>query len=192
MFINYVALMLLNLVAGLVILAGFVYELDRANRRRWVPALMVVGLVQTATGLHMIFTWPLPGSHNIAFGEVSVLLGTLWLGAALAESQGWDLFPLTIYGFFSGIAAMVIGVRIINLGMTLSPLVSGVGYVLPGLAGVLSAPAYRFRQNRSVRLAGVALLALAALIWAAMAYGAYWGHVADYANWVPATMRAAQ
>ena len=190
MFINYVALMLLNLVAGLVILTGYVWELDRTERRRWVPALGVVGFVLAASGLHMIWNWPLPGSHNMAFGEVSVLLGVLWLGTALAERQGWDLMPFTIYGAFSGLAAMVVGLRIIDLGMTRSPVLSGVGFILTGLAGVLSVPGYQLRNKREVRLAGVLLLAAAALLWSVVAYGAYWSHVADYANWVPATLRA--
>ncbi len=192
MFINYVALMLLNLVAGLVILAGYVYELDKIERRRWAPAFAVTGFVQTVTGLHMIWNWPLPGSHNVAFGEVSVLLGVLWLGTALAESRGWDLLPLTIYGAFAGLAAIVVGLRIMNLGMTRSPVLSGIGYILPGLAGLLSVPGYLLRSNRSIRLAGVLVLAVAALLWAVVAYGAYWGHVADYAGWVPATLRAVQ
>lgn len=192
MFINYVSLMLVNLVAGLAILAGFVHDLDKSERRRWVPAFAVVGFVQTVTGLHMIWNWPLPGSHNMAFGEVSVLLGVLWLGTALAESRGWDLLPLTVYGAFAGLAAILVGLRIMDLGMTRSPALSGIGYILPGLAGVLSIPGYLLRSNRLVRLAGVLVLAVAALLWAVVAYGAYWGHVADYANWVPATLRAAQ
>jgi putative membrane protein len=189
MFINYLALMLINLAAGLMIFAGFVYDLHRVERRGWVPALAVVGFIQAAAGLHMIWNWPLPGSHNVAFGEASVLIGLVWLGLALAESRGLTLLPVMIFATFAGLAAIVIGVRIIDLGMTRSPLLSGVGYILPGLIGALSVPGYLMRTSRLVRLVGVVVLVAAGVLWAVTGYGALWGHIANYAGWVPATLR---
>lgn len=68
MFVDYVALMLINMTAGLVLLALFVYKgLDDKDQRRWVPGFAMVGLVALVTGLHMIWNWPLPGSFNISF-----------------------------------------------------------------------------------------------------------------------------
>jgi putative membrane protein len=118
-----------------------------------------------------------------------VLIGLVWLGLALAESRGLTLLPVMIFATFAGLAAIVIGVRIIDLGMTRSPLLSGVGYILPGLIGALSVPGYLMRTSRLVRLVGVVVLVAAGVLWAVTGYGALWGHIANYAGWVPATLR---
>ena len=69
MFIDYITLMLINMVAGLVLLADFVYRgLDGANPKRWIPGFGLVGAIALVTGLHMTLTWPVPGSFNISFG----------------------------------------------------------------------------------------------------------------------------
>ena len=57
MFINYITLMLINMVAGLVLLADFVYRgLDGANLKRWIPGFGLVGAIALVTGLHMMWT----------------------------------------------------------------------------------------------------------------------------------------
>ena len=95
MFIDYITLMLINMVAGLVLLADFVYRgLDGANLKRWIPGFGLVGAIALATGLHMMWTWPIPGSFNISFGETTVLFGGLYVATAMAIAQGWDLLTL--------------------------------------------------------------------------------------------------
>ncbi|MEC4814161.1 MAG: DUF981 domain-containing protein [Scytonema sp. PMC 1069.18] len=186
MFINYITLMLINLVAGLFLLAGFVYYgLGRDNQKRWVPGFGITGAIALVTGLHMIFTWPVIGSYNIAYGETTVLFGILFIGTAIALAQGWDLLTLAIYGFFAGLVAIVIGVRIINLSLTRSPLLSGIGFILTGLGGVFAAPTLYLNTNRTLRLVGAIVLVAAALVFAFTGYLAYWGHIADYSNWKP-------
>ena len=190
MFINYITLMLINLVAGLFLLAGYVYfGLNRTNQKRWVPGFGMTGAIALVTGLHMIFTWPVTGSFNIAYGETTVLFGILFLGTAIALAQGWDLLTVAIYGFFAGLAAIVIGVRIINLGLTKSPLLSGIGFILTGLGGVFAAPTLYFQSIRTLRIIGAIVLVAAALIFAFTGYLAYWGHLAGYSNWKPLPMQ---
>ncbi len=109
MFIDYITLMLINMVGGLVVLGLYVLwpvNKDRANA--WGLALALPGLVGLVTGLHMSLTWPIPDSSgireglsnlryaNTAFGEMSVLLGLLLLGAGVALMKRWSLKPLTI------------------------------------------------------------------------------------------------
>ncbi|MBW4647934.1 MAG: DUF981 domain-containing protein [Kastovskya adunca ATA6-11-RM4] len=189
--INYITLMLINMVAGLVLLALFVYKgLDDSYQKRWIPGFGMTGAIAFVTGLHMIFTWPITGSFNIAFGETSVLFGTLFLGASVSLALGWDLITVAIYAFFAGTAAIVIGLRIINLGLTRQPLISGIGFILSGLAGVCAAPALYWKTNRAFRLIGVAVLVIAALIWAITGFRAYWGHLADYTDWKPLPMQS--
>lgn len=190
MFIDYITLMLINMAAGLVILADYVYRgLNSAHPKQWVPGFGITGAIALTTGLHMIFTWPAPSVFNIAFGETTVLFGVLFVGAAIAIAQGWELMSLAIYGFFAGFAAIVIGLRLINLGLTQRPLLSGIGFILTGLGGICAAPTLYLKTNRTWRLAGVAVLIAAALIWASTGYLAYWAHLDTFQKWVPAPMR---
>jgi len=189
MFINYLTLMLANLVAGLFLVAHYVYwGLDRPDQRPWVPGFAMVGLVALLTGLNMIWHWPLPSSYNIAFGEMSVLFGTIFLGAALALAWGWPLLTVGLYALFAGLAAVVVGVRIIALGMTQEPLIAGTGFILAGLGGVLCPVGLHLKANRTIRLIISLILLAAALVFAVTGYVAYWGHLSDYAAWTPATV----
>jgi putative membrane protein len=190
MFIDYITLMLINMVAGLVLLAGFVYQGVDSHAKQWIPGFGIAGAIALVTGLHMTFTWPIGGSYNIAFGETSILFGILFIGASVCLAVGWDLMSLGIYAFFAGLAAVVIGARIINLGLTRQPLMSGLGFILTGLGGVASAPTLLyFKTNRAWRILGAVVLLVAALIWALSGYLAYWGHLEMFQKWVPETLR---
>ena len=191
MFINYITLMLINLVVGLFLLAGYVYlGLSEPPQKRWIPGCGMTGAIAQTTGLHMIFTWPVRGSFNIAYGEMSVLFGALFLATCLAIAFSWDLITVAVYGFFAGVAALLIGLRIINLGLTKQPLLSGIGFILTGLGGIFAAPTLYFKTNRTLRIVGAIVLVVAALIFALTGYLAYWNHLADYSNWKPLPMRS--
>jgi putative membrane protein len=191
MFIDYITLMLVNMVAGLVLLAGFVYVgLDGTNPKRWIPGFGIVGAIALVTGIHMILTWPVPGSFNISFGETSVMFGALYMAASIAIAMSWDLLTLAIYGFFAGLTSIVVGLRIINLGQTRQPWVAGIGFILTGLGGVLAAPTLVYlRDSKGWRIFGAIVLLIAALIWAIIGYRAYWGHLESFSDWQPPVMR---
>ncbi len=191
MFIDYITLMLINMVAGLVLLAGFVYQgVGHSHAKQWIPGFGMAGAIAIVTGLHMTFTWPIQGSYNIAFGETSVLFGVLFVGASVCLAMGWDLLSLAIYAFFAGLAAIVIGARIIDLGLTRLPLMSGLGFILTGLGGVASVPTLLyFKTNRTWRILGAAVLLSAAFIWALSGYLAYWSHLEMFQKWMPETLR---
>jgi putative membrane protein len=191
MFIDYISLMLINMVAGLVLLADFVYRgLDGANLKRWIPGFGLVGGIALVTGLHMTLTWPLPGSFNISFGETTVLFGALYIAAAIAIAQGWDLLTIAIYAFFAGLMSVVVGFRIVDLGQTRQPLIAGLGFILTGAAGMLTAPTLVFfRYQKLWRLAGTITLLVAALIWAITGYQALWGHMEGFSDWQPPVMQ---
>jgi putative membrane protein len=190
MFIDYITLMLMNLVAGLVLLATYVYfGLDESNQKRWVPGFGMVGAIALVTGLHMTFTWPVIGSFNIAYGETSVLFGILFIGTSLALATSWDLLTLSIYGFFAGLVSLLIGVRFINLGLTPTPLRVGIAFILVGLGGVFSAPTLYFRKNRLLRTIGAIVLLVAALIFSHIGLDAYWAHLETFSTWQPGLCR---
>ncbi|MFA4875674.1 MAG: DUF981 domain-containing protein [bacterium] len=186
MFIDYVTLLLINMVAGLAVLAHFIYKgLTAEDQRKWAPGFAMTGLVAIIAGLHMTFNWPIIGSYNSAFGECSVLFGIIFLGAALATGKGWGLDMVALYAFFGGALSILIGVRIIDLKMTQMPLLSGAGFILTGLGGVCAYAALRKKYFRPMRIAGSIVMAAAALIWALTAYIAYWIHLSSFSGWVP-------
>lgn len=164
----------------------FVYKgLISADLRRWAPVFILSGLIASITGFHMTFTWPLPSSFNMAFGELSIMFGLIFLAGGLAMAKNWDLMPVTIYAFFAGAAAVVIGIRIIALGMTQNPILSGIGFITTGSGGIFAFLAWHYRHSKFLRTSGAFVMAVSALIWAFTGYMAYWKHMASLSEWVP-------
>jgi putative membrane protein len=190
MFIDYLTLIMINLVAGTALLAYYLYKgMDDADQRPYAAGFGMVGFLGIILGLALTFTWPLPGSYNIGYGEATTLFGAVFLATAIALSQGWNLMPVAIYSFFAGVDAVIVGIRIISLSLTKEPLVSGVGFILAGLGGVLAAPFLGFlKENRIFRLLAAAVILVTALVWAVTFYTSLWGHLESFSSWVPATM----
>jgi len=194
MFIDYVTLLLVNMLAGHVLLALFILRArDAESRRQWAPALVAVGIVAFIPGLHMIFTWPLPGSYSSAYGEMSVFFGTVFLASALGARAGWSLVPAGLYAVFPGVASIVLGIRFIGLGFTLSPWISGIGFMATGSAGILLPLALKVPGSAFLRRLVAAILLVAAIIWAMTAYPALWSHMDNFKDWTPsATLERSQ
>lgn len=188
MFIDYLTIMLVNMAAGLVILAIFVLKYLNGDRKKLAPGFLVSGFVATVTGLHEILTWPIVSSYNIPFGEMSVFYGVMMLAGGIALFRGWDLLSLGIYATFAGAASILLGIRLFSLNMTSEPLVAMGGFVLTGLMGVLSLPVYYLRQSKVVRILAMIALLGAAAIWAVTAALGYWAHLESFAKWAPSTM----
>ncbi len=187
MFIDYLTLIMINLVAGTALLAYFVATGLKPNKAVAVGFGMV-GLLGTVLGLHLTFNWPLPGSYNILFGESTTLFGIVFLGAALALAKEWDLYPITLYAFFAGLYAVVAGYQIIAQGLTKHPVPSGIGFILAGLGGVLSPLALKWKDNKTFRMVALVVLVVTILLWGYTWYGALGGHIASFAKWAPPTM----
>jgi len=192
MFIDYLTLIMINMVAGSAVLAYYLWkEIDDTNQRPYASAFGGVGLLALILGLQLSFNWPLPGSYNIAFGETTTLFGIVFLMAGYSLSQGWDLIPVSIFAFFAGVDALLVGVRILSLGLTKEPIVSAFGFILAGAGGVFAAPFFMFfRNNKVFRMLAVLVLVATVVIWAVTFYGSLWGHLESFAKWVPATMAA--
>jgi putative membrane protein len=191
MFIDYLTVMLLNLVAGLFLLALFVFKYFEKDQKIMAPGFLITGFIGTVTGFHMIFTWPLPGSNNIAFGEMELLFGVLFLVAGIAVLKDWDLLTITLYAVFAGVAAIVVGISLMSHNMTKSPLLAGLGYILAGAGAVLTFPVYLLKKNKAVRVIVALVLLAAAVIWALTTYASYFEHLGAFAKWLPSTIPAA-
>jgi putative membrane protein len=194
MFIDYLTLIMINMVAGTVILAYYLWKgIDQTDQRPYASAFLGVGALAILLGLHMSTTWPLPGSYNIAFGEPTTLFGVVFLMAGISLSQGWDLIPVSIFAFFAGADGLLVGLRLLSLNMTKEPLLSAVGFVLAGLGGIFSAPFFMFfRNNKLFRMLAILVLLATAAIWAVTFYGSIWGHIESFAKWAPSTMPPAK
>jgi len=190
MFIDFLTLIMINLVAGTALLAYYIYAgMDAKDQRPYSAAFGIVGLLAVILGLYLSFTWPLPGSYNIGYGEATTLFGAVFLATAVSLSQGWDLLPVAIYGFFAGVDAIIVGIRIISLGLTNEPIVSGVGFIIAGLGGVLAAPGLKMLKiNKTFRIIAAIVVAITAGIWAVTFYVSLWSHLASFSSWLPATM----
>jgi|YNPNPStandDraft_1061719.scaffolds.fasta_scaffold00067_40 putative membrane protein len=191
MFIDFVTLLLINMVAGLVILATYlIFGLNDEDQRRWAPGFIATGLVALVFGTVMTVAWPLPGPYNSAFGEMSVLFGVIFGLAGISMALGWSLTPMALYALFAGIGAVVIGVRIIDLKLTMKPALSGAGFIITGLGGVFATPALLWlRENKAARTLGALVMLAAAAIWAMTGYLGVWGHMETFQNWAPSTTR---
>ncbi len=185
MFVDFLTLMLVNLVAGLLLLALHLVFFIERDPKRLAPGFLLTGFLGTTTGLYMVLKWPLPGAHNIAFGEMGLLFSALFLFAGLALLLEWDLLGLGIYGVLASLAALVVGVRILNKGMTAAPLLSFLGFLFTGVGGILTLPAYALRKSLTFRVVVAVLLLLGAAIWAFTGYGSYWAHLESFAKYFP-------
>jgi putative membrane protein len=190
MFIDFLTLVMINMVAGTTLLAYYIWKgLDAEDQRPYAAAFGMVGLLALILGLRLAFTWPLPGSYNVGYSDATTLFGIVFLATGFAIAMGWDLLPVSIYGFFAGIDAVIVGARIWSLQLGKEPLVAAIGFVLAGLGGVFSYPFLKwFRDNKTVRWIAILMLLATALIWAATFYGALWSHLESFSKWVPATM----
>ena len=190
MFIDFLTVLMINLAAGTALLAYFVLKgIPAEDNKAFAAAFGVVGLIAFLGGGQMALTWPLPGSYNIAFGESTLLFGAVFLGAAYAIAKGWDLLPISIYAFFAGVEALLVGIRIIDLGLTKSPLISGLGFILAGLGGIAAAPGLSLiKKNKTFRYLAAGVLLVISLFWAYTFYISLWGHLESFSTWVPLTM----
>ena len=192
MFIDYVTLLLVNTSAGFFLLAWYLLRgLDEESPQRWAAAFAMVGGVAFLSGFLLIQRWLLPGPFNMAYGELSVYFGIVFLGASLCLAKGWDLLPVAVYAFFAGIVSLLIGIRILDLRVTNEPTISGVGFLLSGLSGIFAALTLRLRNLKPLRVLGAAVLLATAILWARTGYKAYWAHFEHFAKWEPAIMEPA-
>lgn len=181
--------MLVGLSAGFVILAHYLYRNpEPGERQAWASGFFATGLLGLLTSVPMIVIWPLPGAYNIAFGEPALYLSVAFIGAAITLAMKWDPLIPALYGFFGGLLAVVVGLRIANLGLTSAPALAATGYITAGLGGMLTLPAINWRSRRFFALAAAVLLGIAAVIFLFTGYEGAWGHLADFAKWVPGSM----
>lgn len=189
MFIDYLTLIMINMITGTALLAQFLwkgFDGSKDDQRSYAPAFGGVGLLAVILGLALSLTWPLPGNHNITYGETTTLFGIVFLAAAYALSQGWSLIPIATLAFFAGIDALLVGVNILFNRTPQEPLMVAVGFLLSGLGGMFAAPYLMFFHDKKIfrRLAVIALI-LTAVAWMIMYGASFWVHLQNFTSWIP-------
>ena len=179
MSIDYITLLLVNTIVGLLAGAFFLWKgLDGPNHKPWAALFAAAGLVLLVMGIHMTATWPIQDVRppdkpdtvmhlryaNLAFGESSVLFGALLLAIALSLAKGWDLRPIAIYAFFVGVTAIVLGASMWRFWLTAAPPLTAAGYISSGAGAVLASFALWLPRVKTLRRTSAALLALSALV----------------------------
>ena len=191
--IDYLAVMLVAVGAGLALLALYLYFNPAPEHRpTWGFGFGATALILAATSIPIVVTWPLPGAYNVAYGEPALMFGALFTVAGLALVFRLELLGPAIWGFFAGIAAIVVGDHMIALHMSNSPTVAGLGFIFAGIGGILTLPAVAMKNMRWIAIVAAIVLAVAAVIWLYTGFMSYPGHMVDFAKYVPAYMKGSK
>jgi len=196
--IDFLAMDLIILVISLVLVAWFFLKYIENDQQKVAPGFLATGFVATLSGLDIAFRWPLVGSYNIVFGEPLLLFGVLLFFTGLAVLKGWDLHTLGIFAVFAGVVAIILGIRMwygievtnkagekVFHGMTREPALAGISFILTGIGGILTLPAYLLRKNMVLRIIVAVLFVVAAVLFAIMGFGSYCSHPQSFAGSKP-------
>lgn len=191
MFIDFVTLMLLNMSAGFGILAAYlVWGWEDNDQKRWGLGFGTVGLIALIFGVTMTTTWPIIGQYSSAYGEMTTLLGVIFLGAGIGLLTGLNLKVVAGYALPVGLAAILLGIRFAQLHLANKSLLAVTGFVLSGLAGVFAWPTLMWLgAHKPWRWFAALVLLGTALLWLFVAFEGYWGHMTTFAAWRPLTIR---
>ncbi len=185
MFIDNLTLMLINMVAALIVHALYMGWLKDRDPKMAIPGYLITGAIAAIAGFHMVFSWPLPGSYNIIYGEMSVFLGMFFFGAGIAIAFGWSLITVGIPAFLAGAASILLGIRILNLNLTSEPIVAALGFVATGATAMLTLPVFVFPKQKWLQILVVIGALGSALVWIFVGYPAYWQHIDAFSKWAP-------
>lgn len=100
-----------------------------------------LGVVATGLGVWGEAAWPLPGSYNILFSDVYLLMGLVLVGFAAVILAGLKLQYAGVLSLVAGAATMDYGVSGYQLGLTKEPIAMLALYGAFGLAAILAFPA---------------------------------------------------
>ena len=102
--------------------------------------LALLGFYAFISSLYGQFTWPLPGSYNILYYDIFVLVGLLFIGGAWSIYKGMKIQYIGFLGFLLGIMSIIYGTNAYSLRLSQSPLgVLGL-FLLFGISGILGWP----------------------------------------------------
>ena len=118
-FIDPLTVMLLSLGMSALLLALYYFKVGSGKKdiSSLVVRAFILGLFNAVSGFLMSFTWPLPGSYNMLFGDPLLVLGLLMIAGSYMISKGMDMKVLSLLGFLLGVYLIVGMIGITQFGM---------------------------------------------------------------------------
>lgn len=182
-FVDPLAVMLIFAGFSALLFSFYIYLLLRGKKdfsMLVVPAF-VFGLFDAISGFWMSFTWPLPGSYNILFGDPLLIVGLLLMSGSCMVYKKMDLRILSIFAVFLGIyiAIEAAAMSIFNLETGINFLPAFGFYVLAALSSILSPIIYMNARGsgRYMYWLLFILLILTALAAFFIGFNAVYGHL---------------
>jgi putative membrane protein len=107
------------------------------------PTLLILGSVISILAVWGEFTWTLPGSYNILFDDVFLLLGIIVVSFASSILLGRGVQAAGLLSLGSGLVTVWYGINAYWLGMTKEPEALLALYTLYGLSAIVAYPETR-------------------------------------------------
>ena len=157
-----------------------VQESEKGVRVGLATALGATGFYLFATGLSISVHWPFTsagGVYNVLFGGSASLAGLVLLSAAAALFLNQGLREVSYFAAVLGLYLMVDAASILRYGLTGTPPLSAVYYLIAGVTGFLSVPAFH-TDNKKLRWLFTISAFLFAALWLYGAANTTFGHLA--------------
>jgi putative membrane protein len=190
-FIDPLTVMLLSLGMSALLLALYYFRVGSGKKdisSLVVPAF-ILGLFNAVSGFLMSFTWPLPGSYNMLFGDPLLVLGLLMIAGSYMISKGMDVKALSLLGFLLGIYLLVgmIGITRFNMETGNDWLTATGLYGFSMLAAIFSPILYLKPKgsNRYAYYFEVFLLVVVMLLALLIGYMGFYEHLGAFSTYFP-------
>ncbi|MGC8537911.1 MAG: DUF981 family protein [Candidatus Micrarchaeia archaeon] len=190
-FIDPLTVMLLSLGMSALLLALYYFKVGSGKKdiSSLVVPVFILGLFNAVSGFLMSFTWPLPGSYNILFGDPLLVLGLLMIAGSYMISKGMDVKVLSLLGFLLGIYLLVgtIGITQFHMESGNDWLTATGLYAFSMLAGIFSPILYLKPKgsNRYAYYFEVFLLIVVMLIALLIGYMGLNEHLGAFSTYFP-------
>ncbi|KAA8922822.1 DUF981 family protein [Thermoplasma sp.] len=190
-FIDSLAVMLLAL--GMSTAIGAMYFLFSAlgNEKRIQGILMPaigIGVFDFLSGFIMSFTWPLPSSYNMLFGDPLLVTGLILIMSAFAYYKHYDLSSVSILLFFLGIYVLIEAVGIVNYHLESGDnLLAAMGlYIVDGIGALISPIMFIDpKKGKLAYMVEAVILIIGTIIALFIGYTAIYGHLLDFIKYFP-------
>ena len=147
---------------------------DPKARYDYSLGFVLAGSLQTIIGLFMIFTWPLNGVFNIAFGEPLVYFGALQMSLGVCFLKSLKVESLFIFIFLGSLQCLAIGTAIIHYSLSADPVIVGLLFIGVGIALMLST--LSIHKNWSLKIPAMLFLVMS-FVWAIISIRSYLLHL---------------
>ena len=190
-FIDPLTVMLLSLGMSALLLALYYFKVGSGKKdiSSLVVPVFILGLFNAVSGFLMSFTWPLPGSYNMLFGDPLLVLGLLMIAGSYMISKGMDVKALSLLGFLLGIYLLVGMIGITQFHMeTGNDWLTATGlYAFSMLAAIFSPILYLKPKgsNRYAYYFEVFLLVVVMLLALLIGYMGFYEHLGAFSTYFP-------